>query len=219
MRTGVKRISGLIGVLVLVVIVYCGYQILKPEGAEPVPPISGAPATMTSQIQRGEYLAKAADCVACHTAPGGKPFAGGFRFSLPFGAIYGTNITADKETGIGNWSDDQFVAAVREGVSPHGNLYPAMPYTSYTGMSRDDVLAIKAWLFSLPPVKQANRTNELSFPFNQRWGMAFWNLVFLIISGLRQILSRMKNGIAERIWPDHSDIVRNAILPEISVLA
>lgn len=174
---------------------------------------------MTSQIQRGEYLAKAADCVACHTAPGGKPFAGGFRFSLPFGAIYGTNITADKETGIGNWSDDQFVAAVREGVSPHGNLYPAMPYTSYTGMSRDDVLAIKAWLFSLPPVKQANRTNELSFPFNQRWGMAFWNLVFLIISGLRQILSRMKNGIAERIWPDHSDIVRNAILPEISVLA
>lgn len=178
MKTGVKRTLRLSGLLLLVIVVYAGYQTLKPEGTGPVSPIAGAPATMTSQIQRGEYLAKAADCVACHTAPGGKPFAGGFRFSLPFGAIYGTNITADKQTGIGNWSDDQFVAAVREGVSPHGNLYPAMPYTSYTGMSRDDVLAIKAWLFSLPPVKQANRTNELSFPYNQRWGMAFWNLVF-----------------------------------------
>ncbi|WP_077038616.1 cytochrome c, partial [Serratia sp. S119] len=90
----------------------------------------------------------------------------------------GTNITADKETGIGNWSDDQFVRAVREGIGPQGNLYPAMPYTSYTGLSRDDVLAIKAYLFSLPPVKQANPQNDLSFPFNQRWGMKFWNLAF-----------------------------------------
>jgi mono/diheme cytochrome c family protein len=178
MKTGVKRSLGVLGLLVLVAVIYCAYPILKPEGAEPASPVAGAPAAMSSQNERGEYLAKAADCVACHTAPGGKPFAGGFRFPLPFGAIYGTNITADKETGIGNWSDDQFVAAVREGVSPHGNLYPAMPYTSYTGMSRDDVLAIKAWLFSLPPVKQANRANDLSFPFDQRWGMTFWNLAF-----------------------------------------
>lgn len=178
MKSVVKRSLGLLSVLVIAAVIYCTYQFIKPEGDEPQAPIAGAPASMTSKIERGEYLAKAADCVACHTAPGGKPFAGGFRFSLPFGAIYGTNITADKVTGIGNWTDDQFVAAVRQGVSPHGNLYPAMPYTSYTGMSRDDVLAIKAWLFSLPPVRQANRANELSFPFDQRWGMKFWNLVF-----------------------------------------
>ncbi len=178
MKPLIKRLLSVAGVLIAVVIVFCAYKVFRPEGAEPQAPVAGAPASMTSQIQRGEYLAKAADCVACHTAPGGKPFAGGFRFSLPFGAIYGTNITADKETGIGNWTDDQFVAAVREGVSPQGNLYPAMPYPSYTGMSREDVLAIKAWLFSLPPVKQANRANELSFPFDQRWGMKFWNLVF-----------------------------------------
>ena len=137
-----------------------------------------APAGITDKLARGEYLARAADCVACHTAPGGTPYAGGFAFKLPFGTIYGTNITADKETGIGNWSDDQFVRAVREGIGPQGNLYPAMPYTSYTELSRDDVLAIKDYLFSLPPVKQANPQNDLSFPFNQRWGMKFWNLAF-----------------------------------------
>ena len=87
---------------------------------------------MSSQIERGEYLAKAADCVACHTAPGGKPFAGGSRFPLPFGAIYGTNITADKETGIGNWSDDQFVAAgekasARTAISIRRCLIPPTP--------------------------------------------------------------------------------------------
>lgn len=179
MKPVIKKSLILLGAVMVVGIIFCGYKVLRPEGAEPLSPIAGAPASFTSTIQRGEYLAKAADCVACHTAPGGRPFAGGFKFSLPFGAIYGTNITADKDTGIGNWTDDQFVNAVRKGVSPHGNLYPAMPYTSYTGMSRDDVLAIKAWLFSLPPVKQANRENELPFPFNQRWGMTFWNLAFL----------------------------------------
>lgn len=178
MKSVMKKPLMLLGVLAAAGVVYSSYQLLRPEGAEPLAPVAGAPASVTDKVKQGEYLAKAADCVACHTAPGGQPFAGGFRFNLPFGAIYGTNITADKETGIGNWTDDEFVQAVRKGVSPHGNLYPAMPYTSYTGMSRDDVLAIKAYLFNLPPVKQANRTNELSFPFNQRWGMAFWNLVF-----------------------------------------
>jgi mono/diheme cytochrome c family protein len=178
MKSVLKKPLMLLGVLVVAGVIYCGYQLLRPEGAEPLAPVAGAPATVTDKVKQGEYLAKAADCVACHTAPGGQPFAGGFRFNLPFGAIYGTNITADKETGIGNWTDDEFVQAVRKGVSPHGNLYPAMPYTSYTGMSRDDVLAIKAYLFSIPPVRQANRANELSFPYNQRWGMKIWNLAF-----------------------------------------
>jgi mono/diheme cytochrome c family protein len=131
-------------------------------------------------VQRGEYLAKAADCVACHTAHGGKPFAGGLPFKLPFGTMYATNITADRETGIGDWSDDDFVNALQKGVGKGGkHLYPSMPYTSYTGLSRDDALAIKAYLFSLPPVRQANRPNSLAFPFNIRWSMTFWNLVFL----------------------------------------
>jgi mono/diheme cytochrome c family protein len=131
-------------------------------------------------IERGEYLTRAADCAACHTVPNGKPFAGGFPFKLPFGTIYSMNITADRETGIGSWSDDDFVRALHRGIAPGGRyLYPAFPYTSFTAMSRDDALAIKAYLFSLPPQNVANRRDNLSFPFNQRWGMAFWNLAFL----------------------------------------
>lgn len=179
MRTLPKVLLTMSAALVAVALVFAAYKTFRPQGNEPASPLSGAPASITDPLKRGEYLARAADCVACHTAPGGQPFAGGFQFKLPFGSLYGTNITADKETGIGTWSDDEFVRAVREGVSPHGNLYPAMPYTSYAGMSRDDILAIKAWLFSLPPVKQQNRVNSLPFPFNQRWGMSFWNIVFL----------------------------------------
>ena len=152
----------------------------------------GAPAgpITATLLTRGEYLTRAADCAACHTAastpenslypPNGKPFAGGLPFKLPFGTIYSTNITPDRETGIGSWSDDDFVRALHRGIAPGGRyLYPAFPYTSFTAMSRDDALAIKAYLFSLPPQHVANKENSLSFPFNQRWGMAFWNLAFL----------------------------------------
>jgi len=104
----------------------------------------------------------------------------GLPFKLPFGTIYSTNITPDRETGIGSWSDDDFVRALHRGIAPGGHyLYPAFPYTSFTAMSRDDALAIKAYLFSLPPQHVANKENNLGFPFNQRWGMAFWNLLFL----------------------------------------
>jgi len=136
--------------------------------------------TSPALIARGEYLTRAADCAACHTAPAGRPFAGGLPFKLPFGTIYSTNITADRTSGIGSWSDDDFVRALHRGVARGGrHLYPAFPYTSFTGISREDALAIKAYLFSLPPAHVANKTDQLSFPFNQRWGMAFWNLVFL----------------------------------------
>jgi mono/diheme cytochrome c family protein len=131
-------------------------------------------------LERGEYLVHAADCAACHTAPGGKPFAGGLPFKLPFGTIYTTNITADRQYGIGAWTDDDFVRALHRGVAPGGrHLYPAFPYTSFTGVNRSDALAMKAYLFSLAPQPVANRSNSLGFPFNQRWGMAFWNLAFL----------------------------------------
>ena len=131
-------------------------------------------------VARGEYLVKAADCAACHNAPGGKPFAGGLAFKLPFGTMYSTNITADRETGIGTWSDDDLVRALHQGIAKDGSyLYPAFPYTSYTGLSRDDIVAIRAYLFSLPAVRAPARPNELLFPFNQRWTMAFWDLIFL----------------------------------------
>ena len=139
---------------------------------------SGAPPS--DPVHRGEYLARAADCVACHTTPGGKPYAGGLGIALPFGTIYSPNITPDKETGIGDWSDDDFVRAVQQGIAKDGtHLYPAFPYASYALMSRDDVLAIKAYLFSLPPVSNKNQPSELKFPFNQRWAMIGWNMLFL----------------------------------------
>lgn len=136
-------------------------------------------ANETSTLSKGEYLTRAADCVACHVVPGGKPYAGGLEFKLPFGSIYSPNITPDKETGIGNWTDDEFVSALQKGVGKDGkHYYPAFPYTSYTLMSREDILAIKGYLFSLEPVKQVPPENTVSFPFNQRWGMMFWNAIF-----------------------------------------
>lgn len=130
-------------------------------------------------VQRGEYLAKAADCMVCHTTQGGKEYAGGLGFKLPFGTLYSTNITPDKETGIGNYSDKDFLNAVQRGVRHDGaRLYPAMPYTSYTYVSDADALAIKAYLFSLAPVRATPPTNTLSFPFNQRWAMMFWSEIF-----------------------------------------
>ncbi len=142
---------------------------------------TGVPPELASAslVQRGEYLAKAADCMVCHTVPGGAPYAGGFAFTLPFGVLYSTNITPDRETGIGAYSDADFLRAMRQGVRRDGaRLYPAMPFTSYTYLTDADALAIKAYLFSLPPVRAAARANSLAFPFNQRVLMAFWSLPY-----------------------------------------
>jgi mono/diheme cytochrome c family protein len=141
---------------------------------------SGVPAELASAslIERGEYLTRAADCVVCHTAQGGVPFAGGRAFVLPFGTMYSTNITPDT-TGIGAYTDADFLGAVHKGIG-RGNtkLYPAMPYASYTYMSDADALAIKAYLFSLAPVHAPAIPNTFSFPFNQRWLMGFWSAMF-----------------------------------------
>jgi mono/diheme cytochrome c family protein len=142
---------------------------------------TGVPATLANAdaVKRGEYLARAADCLVCHTAPGRQVYAGGLAIPLPFGTLYTTNITPDKETGIGNYSDQDFLNAVQRGVRKDGTrLYPAMPFPSYTYMTDADALAIKAYLFSLPPVHAGNRENTLTFPYNQRWSMAFWSLFF-----------------------------------------
>src|SRR5450755_3647464 len=142
---------------------------------------TGVPAELKGArlIQRGEYLARAADCAACHTAEGGAPYAGGRAFVLPFGTLYSTNITPDKETGIGDYTDADFLNAVHKGIAP-GNekLYPAMPFASYTYMTDADVGAIKAYLFSLQPVHAPDRENALSFPYNQRRLMGVWALLF-----------------------------------------
>lgn len=142
---------------------------------------TGVPQTLANAdiVARGAYLARAADCLVCHTQPGGRAYAGGLAFPLPFGTIYSTNITADKDTGIGNYSDQDFLRAVRDGVRPDGtHLYPAMPFASYTLMTDDDALAIKAYLFSLTAVHAQNRPGTLGFPYNQRWSMGIWSWLF-----------------------------------------
>jgi mono/diheme cytochrome c family protein len=142
---------------------------------------TGVPATLASAdaVERGRYLARAADCEACHTVKGGAPFAGGLAFVLPFGTIYSTNITPDKETGIGTYSDADFLNALHRGVGRGDKfLYPAMPYASYTYMTDADALAIKAYLASQKPVHAAAPANTLEFPFNQRWLMVAWAEMF-----------------------------------------
>jgi mono/diheme cytochrome c family protein len=147
------------------------------RGANP----AGVPAefAQASVIERGAYLTKVADCAACHTAPGGKEYTGGLGIKLPFGTLYSTNITPDKETGIGDYTDQDFLAALHRGIRRDGErLYPAMPFASYTYMSDADALAIKAYLFSLPPVRVVVPANTLMFPFNQRWATAPWAALF-----------------------------------------
>jgi mono/diheme cytochrome c family protein len=142
---------------------------------------TGVPAGLAGEsvVKRGEYLAKAADCVVCHTAHGGQPFAGGLAFPLSFGTIYSTNITPDPGTGIGAYTDAQFLDAVRRGLRRDGaRLYPAMPYPSYAYLSDADVLAIKAYLSAQKPVTAPNRPTTLGFPFNQRFLMAMWSGLF-----------------------------------------
>jgi mono/diheme cytochrome c family protein len=132
------------------------------------------------QIKKGHYLAAVADCYACHTVPNvGKPFAGGRAIETPFGVITSSNITPDADTGIGAWTDEQFENAVRKGLHPDGSrLYPAMPFPAYTKMSRDDVLAIRAYLATVEPVHQPVNSNTLPFPFNIRAAMRAWDALY-----------------------------------------
>jgi mono/diheme cytochrome c family protein len=130
-------------------------------------------------IAKGEYLARAGDCIACHTAPEGKLFAGGRAMPTPFGTLYTSNITPDPETGIGKWTADDFYKTMHEGRFPDGGLlYPAMPFGSYTKVTRADSDAIFAYLRSIPAVKQANREHQLDFPYNNRSLILGWRTLF-----------------------------------------
>lgn len=130
-----------------------------------------------SLIQRGRYLATVGDCTACHTAPGGKFLAGGRALETPFGYLVAPNITPDVETGIGGWSNDKFYNSMHNGIAG-GHMYPAMPYPYYTKATRGDVLAIRAWLNTVPPVVSKIHSNTLPFPFNIRATMIGWDALF-----------------------------------------
>ncbi|VVC75575.1 Nicotinate dehydrogenase subunit B [Aquicella siphonis] len=136
-----------------------------------------------ARIKRGEFLVKAGDCIACHTLTTGSgaraAFTGGLPMQTPFGVIYSPNITPDKETGIGNWTDDQFITAMREGVSPQGfYYYPAFPYLYFNKITTPDLLAIKAYLDAIPAVRQENRKNDMIWPFNWRFLQLGWRILF-----------------------------------------
>ena len=135
----------------------------------------------SAEIERGQYLATAGDCIACHTAPGGKPFAGGLATMTPIGAVISTNITPSKTAGIGNYSLQQFSDAVRKGIRADGShLYPVMPYTEYAQITDDDMRALYAYFMQgVQPVDSKPAPTHLPFPFNIRMSMAVWNLLFL----------------------------------------
>jgi mono/diheme cytochrome c family protein len=135
-------------------------------------------------VERGKYLIAAAGCIACHTEEkilkdGGPILAGGRPLKTPFGTFYGPNITRDAATGIGKWSDADFLRAFREGRSPAGhNYYPSFPYTSFAGATDADLLDIKAYIFSLPAVARPNTPHDLALPFRLRFGLTYWKWLF-----------------------------------------
>lgn len=147
---------------------------------EPASPLAGEAPPDAALVSRGEYVARLSDCVACHSLPTGKPFAGGLEMATPLGSIHATNITPDRQTGIGTYSLADFDRAVRQGVAPGGRrLYPAMPYPSYAKLSDDDVKALYAFfMHGVPPVNQANIQSDIPWPLNLRWPIALWNGLF-----------------------------------------
>jgi mono/diheme cytochrome c family protein len=175
MRTA-ARIA--IGLAIVAVAAIVAVYLLRP-GMLPRTPGSTASSATTQTIDRGEYLARAGDCVACHTAPGAAEFAGGRAMPTPFGNLYVPNITPDEETGIGQWTADEFYRMLHTGISRDGTLlYPAMPFASYTKVTRADSDAIYAYLMSVRPVRQKNRPHELRFPFNRRNLMIGWRTLY-----------------------------------------
>lgn len=166
--------------LILLIAICAGIvAALNFRGEAPIPDEPLAFTAAPAQIERGEYLARAGNCIGCHTARGGAPYAGGVGVRTPFGIVYSSNLTPDAKTGIGTWSADHFFRAMRNGRSKNGRLlYPAFPYPSYTHVTREDSDAIYAYLRSLTPAAQPQVVHRLRFPYNSQIALAVWRALF-----------------------------------------
>lgn len=173
-------LRSLVLLLVLIVVAVAGWLFTRRQPAlPPEPPVSAASSQDPALIARGAYLANVGDCAACHTAQGGRPYAGGRTLPTPFGEVPAPNLTPDPATGLGNWSFDAFWRAMHEGIGRDGRaLYPAFPYTSYTRVSRDDARALFAFLRSLPPVDHATPPPSLRFPYDLSASLATWRALY-----------------------------------------
>lgn len=175
-----KRFCAILGgvlVAVLVIALVIGWYATRiPASPFDGVTVAGAPAPP----ERGEYVARLADCVACHSTEHGTPFAGGLAMGSPLGTIFSTNITPDKETGIGGYTLAQFDNAVRRGVAADGRrLYPAMPFPSYAKMSDEDIRSLYDYFMNhVRPARQENRPSTIPWPLNMRWPLAYWSLLF-----------------------------------------
>lgn len=185
-----KIMRGMLGLIVLgllfLIWAIWASGVFHPASEGIKPPRPGTPQTAEQQpasqdsiIARGAYLARAGDCVACHTAPGGKPLAGGLAMETPYGTLFSPNITPDKQYGIGHWTEGDFWRAMHNGIAPgHKLLYPVFPYVNFTYVSRQDVDALFTYLRSIDPVAQPNKPNQMDFPFNYRASLVFWRALF-----------------------------------------
>jgi mono/diheme cytochrome c family protein len=177
-----KRLLLLVVALLIVAVGIVFYLGVREVGGPPAAATAAASAPAANpaeQVSRGLYLARAGDCLACHSTRGGAPYAGGRAIRTPFGSIYASNITPDKETGIGSWSADDFWRALHHGKSKDGKLlYPAFPYPNFTRITRADSDAMYAYFQSVPPVRQQNKEPELRFPFNHRILLAGWRALY-----------------------------------------
>jgi mono/diheme cytochrome c family protein len=175
MRTRLLSALLLMLVALVAVVVWLGYREDPGRPADP----ALVPFDAGQKIEQGRYLAQVGNCMGCHTAAGGKPFAGGRELLTGFGSFYGPNLTPDAETGLGSWSQDDFWRALHNGKARDGRLlYPAFPYPSYRHVSRADSDALFAYLQSLPPVRQESRPHQLAFPYDQRVLLAAWRALY-----------------------------------------
>lgn len=173
--------------LVFRFITLIGLSVLMTACSRPEATPTGSTQTANaSEIENGRYLVNAGDCISCHTNTGGKPFAGGLAVHTPFGIVYSPNITPDKATGIGNWTEQDFYNAMHLGKDKQGkHLYPAFPYPWYTKISRADADSIKAYLDTLTLVKQQNTPNSLDWPVSWRYSMVVWNMLYFTVGSFK----------------------------------
>jgi mono/diheme cytochrome c family protein len=174
MTSRLRRFTLLAAVIALLTCAL-GTYLLWPERTVAAPHFD----RLDASAERGHYLATIGNCQTCHTQRGGQAFAGGVRFQTPFGVLYSTNITADKEAGIGSWSFEDFYRSMKVGVRPDGtHLYPAFPYTSFAKLTDADIASIYLYVKTIAPVHSTPKGNELRFPFNLRVGLRAWNKLF-----------------------------------------